>query len=291
MRPKIRLLRKTANCVGPRPGGAHAVSWRFRCALSRDDELAVEPGHSLGQRHAVDHVAPKGIVLGDPPQFRKPAAQEERKALAALLEPVPPSHHRSQGTTRAATAIVERRSAEQQQQHDLLHGPAIPAPRGHEQRQPGACVNTSRAQVARHRHRFARRAAGAAITLAEVAAMSPQSCHPAERTGLRPVNVRVSLDDGGQVLGQCGDTCYDPVHRLVSVVRVCLRKPTITKEYRPILLVQHPALETAPLPSTTWKDPGHQGTHQPWTSADVTQATSEHPLLIVIPIATSAVRP
>ena len=56
----------------------------------------------------------------------------------------------------------------------------------------------------------------------------------------------------------------------VSVVNLSVAKPTITKEYRPILLVQRPTLQTAPFQQTPSRTPGRQDVGQPRTSTDAT---------------------
>ena len=174
-------------CGAPARAGARAVPRPLRCDSSRDDQLPIEPGHRLGQRHDIDHVAPQRVAIRQATQLGESAAQHEGKVFTTRIEPVSPATHGSPGPARAACAPMHRTAGQQQRQHRLLHGPVVPAPGRDAQGQPRARSQTLPTQEAQHRNRIARLAAGAAIGLAVVAAVSPQATQTAVRAGLRAV--------------------------------------------------------------------------------------------------------
>ena len=71
--------------------------------------------------------------------------------------------------------------------------------------------------------------------------MSPKAAKAAVRAGIRTVGVGVR-HDGVQMLIEGGDARYNSVHRPVCFVSCWIRKPTITKEHRPISFVPRPRL-------------------------------------------------
>jgi hypothetical protein len=93
MRTGIRLRWQGAKCVEAPPGRGHAVSLSTGVNRSWDDQIAVEPGHGVGQGQVIHHFAPESGRIDAAPPFRKAAAQKERECLAARVEPIPPAPH------------------------------------------------------------------------------------------------------------------------------------------------------------------------------------------------------
>ena len=70
----------------------YVVAYPTRISSSRDaDPVAVEPGHGLTQRYALQAVQPECRPIDCAPEFGETASQIEFEREATFTEPLPPT--------------------------------------------------------------------------------------------------------------------------------------------------------------------------------------------------------
>jgi len=217
MKPKNPPNAAGANCVGRRRRAKSRVLRPARIKRSWDNHrLAIQPGHRLAQRHRLQTILPKSAEIHRPAQLRKTRLQEHRKPLTALTQPPPPAAYRPAVQAHPSGAAVRRTTHQQQLQHQLLNGPAIPAPGSHALRQTRTRMAATRAEVTWNRDGIERSGSErTSIRLALITAMPPKPGKATMRTSRRTINDGLTLK-GVEMLLQRSNCWHNAMHRLVS---------------------------------------------------------------------------